>query len=241
MPHLISPPTSPQAAATLTATSSEFPPLFVNDGPLDPADIFSLHPSYPTEDLTELRARYERDGYLFLKGLLPRSDVLRARSAYFTSLQPTGVLDPSTSPVDGIFDSSKDCLQYPGVGAGVIGNGRKGEGASSQFVELAVKAHTEDWYTEFCEHSALRDFIAKISGWGESTLGVKRSLLRNNVPGNQAIGVHYDQIFLRHGEPTSYTAWVPIGDVGVQGGGLIYLENGKLTEFERSSVRSRIC
>jgi hypothetical protein len=49
---------------------------------------------------------------------------------------------------------------------------------------------------------------------------------RNNIPGTKPIGVHYDQIFLRYGEPTSVTAWVPIGDVKVNGGGLIYLEDG---------------
>ena len=60
----------------------------------------------------------------------------------------------------------------------------------------------------------------------QHTLPLQRTLLRNNTPGNKAIGVHYDQIFLRHGEPTSVTAWVPIGDVGIQGGGLIYMEKG---------------
>ena len=52
------------------------------------------------------------------------------------------------------------------------------------------------------------------------------TLLRNNTPGNKAIGVHYDQIFLRHGEDTSITAWVPMGDISLQGGGLMYLEKG---------------
>lgn len=36
--------------------------------------------------------------------------------------------------------------------------------------------------------------------------------------------VHYDHIFLRAGEPTFLTAWVPIGHVTSQGGALIYLE-----------------
>lgn len=66
--------------------------------------------------------------------------------------------------------------------------------------------------------------MARFSGWGGNTVTLKRTLLRNNIPGTKAIGVHYDQIFLRHGEPTSITAWVPIGDVGIKGGGLMYLE-----------------
>lgn len=67
-----------------------------------------------------------------------------------------------------------------------------------------------------------------MTGWGDNIISVRRSLLRNNTPGNKAIGVHYDQIFLRHGEDTSVTAWVPMGDISLTGGGLIYLENGPL-------------
>lgn len=95
------------------------------------------------------------------------------------------------------------------------------------FVDLALQAHAEPWYKdEFCKHPALLSFIAKLTGWGDDTLSLARSLLRNNTPHNKAIGVHYDQIFLRHGEDTSMTAWVPMGDIALDGGGLIYLENG---------------
>lgn len=80
---------------------------------------------------------------------------------------------------------------------------------------------------DFVQHPVLHNFVSKFTGWNERTMGLRRSLLRNNTPGNKAIGVHYDQIFLRYGEPDSVTAWVPIGDVDIQGGGLIYLENSK--------------
>jgi phytanoyl-CoA hydroxylase len=201
--------------------------LFVNDGPLDPSRVALLRPSSPSEPMEELRRRYNEDGYVFLKHLLPREDVLKARERYFTFLSPSGILKENTAPVDGLFDLNTDPSTFPGIGAGAAGmNGHPGEHAAV-FVDLALKAHTEDWYAEeFCKHPVLRDFIARFTDWGNDTLGVKRSLLRNNVPGTKAIGVHYDQIFLRYGEPTSVTAWVPIGDVNINGGGLIYLERG---------------
>jgi phytanoyl-CoA hydroxylase len=55
--------------------------------------------------------------------------------------------------------------------------------------------------------------------------GIRRTLLRNNTPGNDAIGVYYNKVFLRHGEDTAVTAGVPVGDVSEQDGGQIYLGN----------------
>ena len=203
--------------------------LFVNDGLLRPDQVGALKQSSPDMPIDELRRRYSEDGYVFLKGLLPREDVLKARQAYFESLAPSGVLKPDTAPVEGIFDSTKDKADFPGIGAGAAaGNGKPGGETAEKFVDLALAAHYAEWYKEtFCKHPVLKDMIARLTGWGDDTIGVRRSLLRNNTPGNKAIGVHYDQIFLRHGEPTSVTAWVPMGDIAVTGGGLIYLENGE--------------
>lgn len=211
--------------------------LEVNDGPLRSDDVAFLHRSSPSEPLEILRDRYKRDGYLFLKGLLPREDVQAAREAYFRSLSPSGVLKPGSAPVEGLFNTDADARDYPGIGAGSIKNARPGEtDKAAVFTDLALKAHTEPWYIGdengeergFANHPALKAFVAKFTGWGDDTLPVKRSLLRNNTPGNKAIGVHYDQTFMRYGEPTSVTAWVPIGDIRLDGGGLIYLENGML-------------
>jgi len=203
--------------------------LYVNDGLLLPGQVGPLKESSLDLPIEELRRRYDQDGYLFLKGLLPRDDVLKARAEYFRMLAPSGVLKPGTTPVEGIFDDQKDASDFPGIGAGAAGgNGKPGGESAEKFVDLALEAHYAEWYKEqFCKHPVLKDAVARISGWGENTFAVRRSLLRNNTPGNKAIGVHYDQIFLRHGEPTSFTAWVPMGDIGLTGGGLIYLENGE--------------
>lgn len=202
--------------------------LAVNDGPLEKQNVQLLHQSRPDEPLEELRRRYEEDGYLFLKGLIPRAAVLKARSEYFSMMQPTGVLEEGTEPVQGIFNAEKSPEDFPGIGAGAANkNGRPGGLQAAQFVDLAIDAHYRDWYAEdFCRHQSLTSFIARFTGWDSNTLGLRRSLLRNNIPGTKPIGVHYDQIFLRHGEPTSVTAWVPMGDIELTGGGLIYLQNG---------------
>lgn len=219
MPHSVSP-------TEENATPSQ-PKLFVNDGPLE--NYSWLQPSQPDEPLKELRRKYNEDGYIFLKGLIPREDVLTARRSYFDFMSPSGVLKPGTTSEQGIFDSAKSAAEFPGIGAGAVGgNQRPGDDRAATFVDRALDAHKQDWYKEtFCKHPALSEFISKFSGWGDDTLAIKRTLLRNNIPGTHAIGVHYDQIFLRHGEPTAITAWVPMGDIKVNGGGLIYLERGK--------------
>lgn len=221
---------------TLPASTIRGLSLYVNDGLLASDEVAELVSSSPSEPLDVLRQRYEENGYLLLKGLLPREDVLSARSSYFSSMSPTGVLEPDTKPVEGIFNKSAAPGDFPGIGAGSIKNSAPGStDKAAIFSELALKQHTADWYvgTEenpergFANHPVLRDFVSRFSGWGDDTLPVKRSLLRNNTPGNKAIGVHYDQSFMRHGEATSITAWIPIGDVRLDGGGLIYLEKGK--------------
>ncbi|KAI2484979.1 Phytanoyl-CoA hydroxylase [Pyrenophora tritici-repentis] len=218
----------PYALSPEDVPSFEGEKLYVNDGLLRPNQVGQLRQSSLDLPMEELYRRYNEDGYLFLKGLLPRPDVLSAREEYFKMLAPSGVLKPGTQPVEGIFDDAKNANEFPGIGSGASpGNGKPGDATAEKFVELALEAHYAHWYKEtFCKHPVLKDFIARMTRWGDNTLGVRRSLLRNNTPGNKAIGVHYDQIFLRHGEPTSVTAWVPMGDICLTGGGVIYLENG---------------
>lgn len=208
------------------------PELAVNDGPLTADDIGQLTASTTDLPISELRHRYRRDGYLLVKQLLPREDVLKARAAYFQMMVPTGVLEGGTAVVEGRFNRSERTPdEFPGIGAGSSGmNGRPGdERSAALFVDLALQAHSEPWYADvFCKHPALLNFVAELTGWGDATLPLKRSLLRNNVPGTKPIGVHYDQIFLRYGDESNITAWVPIGDVALDGGGLIYLQDSKL-------------
>lgn len=210
-------------------TEEKIPQLYVNDGPLAPEQVTWLRPSYPDEPIEELRKRYDEDGYLFLKGIFPREDVLKAREEYFKFLESSGVLKEGTKPVEGVFDLSKDPETFPGIGAGSTGkNARPGGEKGKLFVDLALQAHREDWYAEdFCKHPSLSSFVAKFTGWGDNTMEFRRSLLRNNIPKTKAIGVHYDQIFLRYGDLTSLTAWCPMGDIEIDGGGLIYLENSQ--------------
>lgn len=84
------------------------------------------------------------------------------------------------------------------------------------------------FYMQFKDEIAkdIEAFAAKLCGFQDSWC-LPRSLLRCAVPGAESTSVHYDQIFLRAAPPTSITAWVPIGDIEIEGGALIYLDGSQ--------------
>ncbi|KAK0642666.1 hypothetical protein DIS24_g8820 [Lasiodiplodia hormozganensis] len=127
----------------LQNTDLSNPELHVNDGPLAPSDVTLLRQSRADEPLEELRHRYHNEGYLFIKGLLPRADVLKAREQYFSMIERSSVLKPGSNPVDGIFDPEKDKADFAGIGANAASaSSRPGGGTNSaSFVDLALSAH----------------------------------------------------------------------------------------------------
>jgi len=65
----------------------------------------------------------------------------------------------------------------------------------------------------------------------------KRKIIRFTKPGDaNSTGAHYDLTYLRAGTERVYTSWIPIGDIPVEMGGLVYLEGsdawGRATEAE---------
>ncbi|KIN08769.1 hypothetical protein OIDMADRAFT_141071 [Oidiodendron maius Zn] len=194
------------------------------DGRLQLHQVGLLRPSDPGLPIETLRERFKEDNYLFLKGLLPREHALKACEAYFRFLSPSKVLKPGTSPVDGIFNPNNDLSNFGGLSSRQADMHKLKGKQAALFSDLTVRAHTEKWYTdEFCQHPNVIDFAAKLTEWND-VRQFKRSLFRCNIPNSEPIGVHYDQIFLRQGDTTNITAWCVMGDIKIDGGGLMYLE-----------------
>ncbi|KAI8313844.1 hypothetical protein K4K61_006470 [Colletotrichum sp. SAR11_59] len=212
--------------------------LHGNGGVLD--DVRLLQPVYPDTPLEEIQKRYWQDG--IVKGLLNPDMVNKMRSDYLTFVDNgTGMLKPGTDPADDIF-SGLDWREFLLPGAVRVACGLKDEGP---FVDNAIASHSAAFYQDFKDKVGreLEPFVGKLSGFEESWC-LPRSLLRCAVPGGETTPVHYDQIFLRAGPPTSVTAWVPIGDVELEGGGLIYLDRsaeiGKKYEQDFSRVNAEL-
>ena len=214
---------TPQPAHTLSSSYSPSteqnrpPPLQrTNYGSHIDTDMVDwLIPTSKDTPLSEIRARYARDGYVWVKNVISREDVFDMRERYFQTISPTGILKPGSSPRDGIFDSSLDPSAHQGIGAAPQQSSQK----------TLDEIHASPEYHNFLAHPSLREWVRRLTGW-EKEVVLKRGLIRHNVPGSKCpSGIHYDQLFLRAGDPVFVTAWVPIGDCAADGGGLMYLED----------------
>ena len=189
--------------------------LRTNDGGyVDRTTVGWLTSTPFSTSVSEMRRRYEKDGYLWVKNVIPRDDVYDMREHYFQNLTPTGLLAPETPPRLGLFNPSADPLAHQGLGGTPLETSHS----------LLDAAHASPTYRRFLTHPALRSFVRHLTGWQQEVL-LERGLLRHNAPGSLSTGIHYDQLFLRAGDPSFVTAWVPIGDCSAQGGGLMYLED----------------
>ena len=177
-----------------------------------------LVPSNPNLPLRELRARYVEHGYLWLRGILDRSEVLDFRRRYFAAFAGAGLLAPGSDPMEGIY-----------------AGGGEDKAAVRQMMGQAVM-----WaaYEAFCLAKPIVGFYEDFMG-GPPYLH-KRKLIRYTKPSDAACtGAHYDLTYLRAGTDRLCTSWIPIGDIPVEMGGLIYLEGsdgwGRQLEAEFSA------
>ena len=147
----------------------------------------------PTE---EMRRRLEEDGYCFVKGAIPRNDVVKMREKYFEQFAHTGMLKPGTNPVDGIYNNTEDPERHRGIGGG---------DPEGDELKALTEAHTKEDYRTFVGHPSLRRIVRELRGWDRDVL-LQRTMIRHNVPHGASTGIHYDKLFLRGGDAYFLTA-----------------------------------
>jgi ectoine hydroxylase-related dioxygenase (phytanoyl-CoA dioxygenase family) len=197
--------------------------LVSNQYPLSLENLGQLQPTTPAQPRDALWEQYQAQGYLWLKGLLPRADVLAFRRRVFAAFAESGLVAPGTDPVDGIY-SGQEAVQGRPHPNKIL----------SEMVRWAA-------FEAFC---LARPMIEFYESFFEGAVYLhKRKLLRYTVPDDpHCTGPHYDLVYLRGGTDRICTSWIPIGDIPVAMGGLVYLENsherGRAMEdeFRRRSV-----
>lgn len=153
--------------------------------------------------IAQLREQFHAQGYLWLKGILDRQAVFAFRKRFFAAFAETGLLMPGTDPRDGIYS----------------GGGEDHKQIAKLYHEIVR------WcaYEAFCLQQPIWEFYEQLFD-GAPYLH-KRKIIRHTKPfESAATGAHYDLTYLRAGTDQVATSWIPIGDVPVHMGGLVYLE-----------------
>jgi hypothetical protein len=167
-----------------------------------PDRLGRLTPSDPAEGVARLRERFNAEGCLWLKGFLDRRAVLDFRRYVFTAFADTGLLQPGSDPMAGIYSGRPET-----------------DAVRRRLMELARSSAFE----AFCLTPRLWTFMDTFLN-GMSYLH-KRKILRHTRPGEgRATPAHYDLVYLRGGTERIVTSWIPIGDTPTEMGGLCYLE-----------------
>ncbi|MBX5239297.1 phytanoyl-CoA dioxygenase family protein [Rhizobium sp. NLR22b] len=178
-------------------------PLAAHGKTIPAARLGALAPTDPGIGTEAIRHGYEEHGYVWLKGLLPRAEVIDFRRWVFTHLAEAGLLAPG-------YD----------LALGVAAVGDVDWNLANRRLMSIVRSAA---YEGFCAQPRLVHFM-DIFLQGISYLH-KRKLMRYVQPGTAvATPAHYDLVYLRGGTSRLVTAWIPIGDTPAEMGGLVYLE-----------------
>jgi len=177
-----------------------------------------LTPTPANTPMAELKARYAEQGYLWLKGFLDPAAVIEFRGYVFRHLAESGLTAAGADPREGIS-----------------GGGEVNKSLADRRLMALVRSTA---YEGFCVQPRLSRFMDEFLN-GLSYLH-KRKIMRYTQPNTPAATpAHYDLIYLRGGTSRIVTAWIPIGDVPVEMGGLVYLEGSHAIGVDMEKEFSR--
>jgi ectoine hydroxylase-related dioxygenase (phytanoyl-CoA dioxygenase family) len=164
----------------------------------------------PLNDIADWRAGADRlahalgaDGYVLLRGALDRAAVLDARAEVFARLAEVGeIAEPSAEGV--ATGASRRADMHPDLGAfwRSVCEGEK----------LRAVSH----------RGALAEITAAIFGGASKPFDFL--WLRTMVEG-RASPLHFDHVYMNRGSPQVLTAWIPLGDVPLEAGPIVFVEH----------------
>lgn len=167
-------------------------------------------PAAERGDLAALRARFARDGHLYLTGFFRPEVVREFRRHYFGTTAHTGLVRPGTDPAEGI--AARDTGGFD---------------PAAFRTALFRRIVPGPEYEALCRRPELVAFYRWFLGADEVHLH-RRKIVRHGLPGERGIGTatqaHYDLVYLREGTDRVLSSWIPLGDCPVARGGLVYLE-----------------
>jgi hypothetical protein len=145
-----------------------------------------------------LRERLAQEGYLFLPGLLDRDEVLGARREVAARLASAGFLAPQSDPLE--------CVLAPTLPTGDMPSATRD---NSPLMHLLYGGPMMAFYQRLL---------------GGEVRHFDYTWFRVVAPGG-CTPAHTDAVYMNRGTHQLYTSWTPIGDVPLEMGGLMVLEN----------------
>jgi Phytanoyl-CoA dioxygenase (PhyH) len=167
------------------------------------------------DDRDELRGRMDENGYLLLRNHLDVDEVMAARRHVFQQLAGRDLLDPSAPLMDGVPNSAAHLYFQP---------------------ELAQKNNAPLQHLLYNPNGAIMQFFQFFLGGAVRHFDF--TWLRCITPGGGTPS-HCDIVYMSRGTRRLYTAWVPLGDVDFNLGGLMVLEGSHKNEKLRNSYGQR--
>lgn len=190
---------------TLTSNGYQLDTGTARWGELQPA------PASDRSNRNALWRHLQRDGYLYLPQLLPREEVLGFRAYYFEQLAAAGITEQGRP-----YGEGRD-------------SGRETDQAAMRTALFKTVIPGPE-YEAFCTQPALRGWFEWM--YAEATFLHRRRIIRHIRPGETGVGTatqaHYDLVYLRQGTDRLLSAWIPLGDIPLERGPLIYLEGTHL-------------
>jgi ectoine hydroxylase-related dioxygenase (phytanoyl-CoA dioxygenase family) len=166
-------------------------------------------PAADRADPGELRRRLAGSGCLYLPGFLDPDSVLAFRRHYFAALAPAGLIAPGTDPATGT----------------AAGRHSPDRAALRRILFQELVPGPE--YEALCRTPALVALFAELFETDSLHLH-RRKIIRHVGPDETGVGTatqaHYDLVYLREGTDHVLSAWIPLGDIPLARGPLIYLE-----------------
>ncbi len=157
------------------------------------------------QDRNALIHRMDEDGYLFLRGVLTRHEVLAAREEVLKRLDAAGFIDRSHPLMDAVPSGD--------VQDGLV---HKLAANNKPLEKVIFHGPMMSFYRSFLGGPVRHfDYV-----W-----------LRAKRPGTtDATPPHYDVVFMGRGTKQLYTSWTPLEDIPLEKGGLMVLEGSHRQE-----------
>ena len=141
-------------------------------------------------DAQALRERMAEDGFLFIRGLHDREEVLQVRRGILERMAQAGQLDPAAPLLDGAIRPD-----------------------TQEAATTSVRGH------DYLKTDALKRLLygPRVLGFFEHFLGGEPTGLQfqwlRTAGRGASSGIHYDVVYMGRGTRNLYTCWTPLGDI----------------------------